>query len=93
MKTRDMTPPEQGYFFRSETNLANPSYRPAEFLNQIRDLIKVKNDAQLSLALNIVPPVISKIRNRIAPVTPSFLLRVIELTHTPPSVLKGMLYK
>jgi hypothetical protein len=54
--------------------LQSPMYDPIEKLN-------LKNDAALSRALEVAPPVISKIRHRRLPVGASLLIRMHEVCH------------
>ncbi len=56
------------------------SYYPNRLLDTLRDRMKLKNDAALSRALEVAPPVISKIRHRSLPVGASLLIRMHEVT-------------
>ena len=56
------------------------SYNPNHLLDTLRDRMKLKNDAALSRALEVAPPVISKIRHRTLPVGASLLIRMHEVT-------------
>ena len=56
------------------------SYDPNRLLDTLRDRMKLKNDAALSRALEVAPPVISKIRHRSLPVGASLLIRMHEVT-------------
>ena len=56
------------------------SYNPNRLLDTLRDRMKLKNDAALSRALEVAPPVISKIRHRTLPVGASLLIRMHEVT-------------
>lgn len=56
------------------------SYNPNNLLDTLRDRMKLKNDAALSRALEVAPPVISKIRHRTLPVGASLLIRMHEVT-------------
>lgn len=56
------------------------SYNPNHLLDTLRERMKLKNDAALSRALEVAPPVISKIRHRTLPVGASLLIRMHEVT-------------
>lgn len=50
------------------------------FLDKVSALLKSKNDAALSRALEVAPPVISKIRHHALPVGATLMIRIHELT-------------
>jgi len=52
------------------------SYDPDNLLNVLIEKLNLKNDAGLSRALEVAPPVISKIRNRRLPVGATMILRI-----------------
>ena len=56
------------------------SYNPSRLLDTLREKMQLKNDAALSRALEVAPPVISKIRHRALPVGASMLIRMHEVT-------------
>ena len=56
------------------------SYNPSRLLDTLRERMHLKNDAALSRALEVAPPVISKIRHRALPVGASMLIRMHEVT-------------
>jgi plasmid maintenance system antidote protein VapI len=56
------------------------SYDPDRLLETLIERMNLKNDAALSRALAVSPPVISKIRHRRLPVTGSLLIRMHEVT-------------
>ena len=56
------------------------TYNPNQLLDTLRERMKLKNDAALSRALEVAPPVISKIRHRTLPVGASLLIRMHEVT-------------
>lgn len=64
-----------------------------EFLNAVIGLQNVKNDAALSRALSILPPVISKIRHGRLPVSPLIMIRAHELTGMPFSDIRQFIPK
>jgi plasmid maintenance system antidote protein VapI len=53
-------------------------YDPNRLLNALIAEMHLKNDAALSRALEVAPPVISKIRHRRLPVGASLLIRMYE---------------
>lgn len=55
-------------------NLTLPN--PAPLLDAVIAKLRLKNDAALSRALDVSPPVISKIRHLVLPVGPSLLIRI-----------------
>jgi hypothetical protein len=61
-------------------DLQSTEYKPEHLLDELISFLKLKNDAQLSRALKIGPPIISKIRNRICGVTSSILIRMHDVT-------------
>lgn len=56
------------------------TYDPDRLLEALIERMNLKNDAALSRALAVSPPVISKIRHRRLPVTGSLLIRMHEVT-------------
>jgi len=57
-------------------------------LDYLLKTYKIKNDAQLSKALNVMPPVISKIRNRKYPVSAVMILEIHEQFEMPIKQIK-----
>lgn len=55
-------------------------YDPDRLLNALCEQLRVKNDAALARALEVAPPVISKIRHRRLPISASLLIRIHEVT-------------
>ena len=53
-------------------------YDPNNLLDTLIKTLGIKNDAALSRALEVAPPVISKIRHKILPAGPSLLIRMHE---------------
>src|SRR6476646_10475544 len=63
------------------TRLADQvAYDPNNLLDSLIEKLNLKNDAALSRALEVAPPVISKIRHRRLPVGASMLLRMHEVS-------------
>jgi hypothetical protein len=56
------------------------TYDPDRLLNTLIEKVRLKNDAALSRALEVAPPVISKIRHRRLPVGASLLIRMHEVS-------------
>ena len=55
-------------------------YNPDNVLDAIIAKLKLKNDAALSRALEVAPPVISKIRHRTLPIGATILLRMHDVS-------------
>ncbi|MFC0135254.1 hypothetical protein CR105_20915 [Massilia eurypsychrophila] len=55
-------------------------YYPDNLLDAIIAKLKLKNDAALSRALKVAPPVISKIRHRTLPIGATILLRMHDVS-------------
>ncbi len=56
-------------------------YNPDNLLGSLIGKLNLKNDAALSRALEVAPPVISKIRHRLLPLGASLLIRMHEVTN------------
>lgn len=59
---------------------ASPTYNPNRVLDAIIEKLQLKNDAALSRALEVAPPVISKIRHNTLPIGATILLRMHEIS-------------
>ena len=57
------------------------AYDPNNLLDSLIEKLHLKNDAALSRALEVAPPVISKIRHRRLPVGASLLIRMHEVSN------------
>lgn len=57
------------------------SYDPDNLLDTLIEQLHFKNDAALSRALEVAPPVISKIRHRRLPIGASLLIRMHEISN------------
>ncbi|WP_256081082.1 hypothetical protein [Massilia sp. YIM B04103] len=55
-------------------------YNPDRLLDTLIERLRLKNDAALARALEVAPPVISKIRHRRLPVGASLLIRMHEVS-------------
>lgn len=60
--------------------LTQTQYDPNNLLDALLEKLALKNDAALSRALEVAPPVISKIRHRRLPVGASMLIRMHEVS-------------
>lgn len=64
-----------------ETNQSEQyQYDPNNLLESLIERLNLKNDAALSRALEVAPPLISKIRHRRLPVGASLLIRMHEVS-------------
>lgn len=66
-------------------------YNPDNLLDAMLAKLKLKNDAALSRALEVAPPVISKIRHRRLPVGASILIRMHEVSDLSVAELRELL--
>jgi len=66
-------------FFKADFK-ADKMYDGAALINYALDKMNLKNDAALARALNISPPIISKVRHRVTPISSNVLLRIGEKT-------------
>jgi plasmid maintenance system antidote protein VapI len=66
-------------------------YDPNHLLDAMLEKLKLKNDAALSRALEVAPPVISKIRHRRLPVGASILIRMHEVSDLSVAELRDLL--
>lgn len=55
-------------------------YNPNRLLDAIMEKLELKNDAALSRALEVAPPVISKIRHYTLPIGATILIRMHEVS-------------
>jgi plasmid maintenance system antidote protein VapI len=67
------------------------NYNPDNLLASIIGKLNLKNDAALSRALEVAPPVISKIRHRRLPVGASLLIRMHEVTDLSIQELRALM--
>jgi hypothetical protein len=68
-----------------------PEYNPNKLLDAMLEKLELKNDAALSRALEIAPPLISKIRHRRLPVGASMLIRMHEVSNLSVMELRELL--
>jgi hypothetical protein len=67
------------------------TYDPNHLLDSLIDKLHLKNDAALSRALEVAPPVISKIRHRRLPVGASLLIRMHEVSDLTIAELRALM--
>jgi hypothetical protein len=67
------------------------TYNPDPLLEAIIEYLEVKNDAELSRALGIAAPIISKIRHRKMVIGPALLIRMHEITHISIKELRALM--
>jgi plasmid maintenance system antidote protein VapI len=69
----------------------NPVYDPNNLLDHLINKLNLKHDAALSRALEVSPPVISKIRHSRIPIGASLLLRMHETTGMTVKELRNLM--
>ncbi len=74
----------------AEISKPHESYDPDCLLDAIIEFLQLKNDADLSRALGVAPPVISKLRHRRIVIRASFLLRAYEATDISIAEMKAL---
>jgi len=67
------------------------TYDPNHLLDSLIDLLHLKNDAALSRALEVAPPVITKIRHHRLPVGASLLIRMHEVSALTIAELRALM--
>ena len=67
------------------------NYDPNNLLDALIEKLNLKNDAALSRALEVAPPVISKIRHRRLPVGASLLIRMHEVSDLSIKELRNLM--
>lgn len=76
----------------NSTRLADlAAYDPNHLLDSLLEKLHLKNDAALSRALEVAPPVISKIRHRRLPVGASLLIRMHEVSDLSIKELRSLM--
>jgi hypothetical protein len=66
-------------------------YNPGRLLDTLLSMLHLKNDAALSRALEVAPPVISKIRHLRLPVGASLLIRMHEVSDLTIAELRALM--
>ena len=59
---------------------SSPTYNPNRVLDAIMEKLQLKTDVALSRALEVAPPVISKIRHNTLPIGATILIRMHEIS-------------
>jgi hypothetical protein len=67
------------------------TYNPNNLLDSLIEKLGLKNDAALSRALEVAPPVISKIRHRRLPIGASLLIRMHEVSELSITELRALM--
>lgn len=75
---------------QSTNHQAAPAYNPNHLLDILLGKLQLKNDAALSRALEVAPPVISKIRHHRLPIGAALLIRMHEVSDMPIRELKSL---
>ncbi len=75
----------------AEDRLEDRIYDPNRLLDTLIQHLNLKNDAALSRALEVAPPVISKIRHHRLPVGASLLIRMHEVSELSIKALRRLL--
>jgi len=76
---------------KSEIMTTTQSYDPDNLLSSLISRLNLKNDAALSRALEVAPPMISKIRHRRLPVAASLLIRMHEISALSITELRALM--
>jgi hypothetical protein len=76
----------------NEKQTSEPTqYDPNNLLESLIEKLNLKNDAALSRALEVAPPLISKIRHRRLPVGASLLIRMHEVSELSIKDLRALM--
>ncbi len=75
----------------SEIKTDEVNYNPDTLLDSMIKRLHLKNDAALSRALDVAPPVISKIRHRRLPIGASLLIRMHEVSEVSIKDLRALM--
>ncbi len=76
---------------RKKALLKIASYSPDNFLNRLLWKMSLKNDAALARTLDVTPAVVSRIRNKKAPVSANLLLMIHDMTEITIPELRRMM--
>ncbi len=71
-----------------ETNVV---YDPNGLLDAVAVILSTRNDAALSRALGVAPPVVSKLRRHRMPVGASFILKCHEIAGMPVATVRSFI--
>ena len=70
---------------------SSPTYNPNRVLDAIMEKLQIKTDVELSRALEVAPPVISKIRHNTLPIGATILIRMHEISEFSIRELQAMM--
>lgn len=76
---------------RTKPLLKLASYSPENFLNRVLNAMNLKNDAALARALEVTPAVVSRVRNKKAPVSANLLLVIHDISEIAIPELRRMM--
>jgi transcriptional regulator with XRE-family HTH domain len=71
--------------------MKNNGYNPSALLDAVREKLDLKNDAALARALEVAPPLLSRIRHNKLPVGATLLVAIHELTGVPTRDLRALM--
>lgn len=72
-------------------NTEHVNYNPERLLDTLIKKLHLKNDAALSRALEVAPPIVSKLRNRRLPVGATILIRMHEASDISIKELRALM--
>jgi hypothetical protein len=82
----------KGVVMRNQAKLlSDPNYDPNRLLNEVLSKLRLKNDAALSRALGIAPPVLSKVRHRRLPVAAGLIIQIHDATMLSIDEIRGLM--
>ncbi len=67
------------------------SYSPDHFLNRLLRTMNLKNDAALARTLEVTPAIVSRIRNKKAPISANLLLMIHDVSDIAIPELRRMM--
>lgn len=91
-KKNDTLPPEMKLFSPAAL-LSDPNYDPERLLSTVMKKLHLKNFAALGRALEVEAPIISKVRNKITPVSALLLIRMHEVSDLSIRDLRQLMFK
>jgi plasmid maintenance system antidote protein VapI len=76
---------------RKKALLKISSYSPDHFLNRLLRTMNLKNDAALARTLEVTPAIVSRIRNKKAPISANLLLMIHDVSDIAIPELRRMM--
>ncbi len=76
---------------RKKALLKISSYSPDHFLNRLLRKMNLKNDAALARTLEVTPAIVSRIRNKKAPISANLLLMIHDVSDIAIPELRRMM--